>query len=486
MNKWFCSILVIILTLISCQKHQDNQTPSPGKDIRWLQRSEKILVLDELSNPLPSAQLLIGTQTGKTNWVVANDKGEIIIPESWQNLETITLKADGYQALTLMNQSPSVQTIKLKKLLPLPQLKLQGAVSGITTKDKDGLIDFALVMESFSKNDLFKFDINKIINPWSENISVAGYDIALPQNIFLPKQKESYFITITLEKPSFTINFPTFGDKSVTTIRGRFPFKKVLTDLQDKKPYYELVNNFEMLSNSESPVSFLNETNKVNLSAGQANFDQSKTAIAPTLNSDEAMLGLNCLKNKNIFSPIDIKYFQSKEQQSLKATSSPDQYFVGVIKNKNEFDSGNSNTERMSLVILPWTASASNYQFLSLIPNPTMISKQEFNITPPKKLDTLIESGYSAVISEITTINLSAGKTIELKSSKWEIYSPTWNNKITLPDLNLSKDKKYRLEVSFLSQKPDNARNVNFYSVSWNYESQTENATHITKSAVNF
>jgi hypothetical protein len=260
----------------------------------------------------------------------------------------------------------------------------------------------------------------------------------------------------------------------------------VLSDLQDKKPYYELVNNFEMLSNSDSPVSFLNETNKVNLSAGQANFDQSKTAIAPTLNSDEAMLGLNCLKNKNIFSPIDIKYFQSKEQQSLKATSSPDQYFVGVIKNKNEFDSGSSNTERMSLVILPWTASASNYQFLSLIPNPMVISKQEFNITPPKKLDTLIESGYSAVISEITTINLSAGKTIELKSSKWEIYSPTWSHKITLPDLNLSKDKKYRLEVSFLSQKPDNARNVNFYSVSWNYESQTENATHITKSAVNF
>lgn len=485
MNKRFCSVLLIILTLMACQKHNDNPNTTPGEDIRWFQRSEKILILDEQASPIPKAQLLIGTKSDDSLWIVSNDAGEIAIPSTWQTLTTITIKADGYQTLTLINQSPSIQTIKLKKLLPLPTLKLQGAVNGITTKDKDGLIDFALTMESFSKNDLFKFDINKIINPNTENISVAGYDIPLPQNIFLPKQKESYFITITLEKPSFTINFPTFGDKSITTIRGRFPFKKVLSDLQNKKPYYEIVNNFEMISSSDSVTSFLSENNKLTLPAAQNNFDQSKTAIAPVLNSEEAMLGLNCIKNKNIFSPIDIKYFQSKEQQNLKATNSPDQYFVGVIKNKNEFDASNNNTERMSLVILPWSTT-SNYQFLDLVTNPSVVSKQEFNIYPPKKLDSLIDSGYSAVISEITTLNLASGKTIELKSAKWEIYSPTWSNQISLPDLNLAKDKKYRLEVSFLSQKPDNARNVNFYSVNWGYESQTENATHITKSAVNF
>lgn len=485
MNKWFCSILIILLTLTSCQKHEDRSPENPPQDLRWLQRSEKLLILDENDAPLTTAQLLIGIDASSENWLSTNDKGEISLPSTWNTLETITIKAVGYQTLTLMNQSPSMQTLKLKKLQELPRLKLQGDVSGVTTKDKDGYIDFALAMESFSKKDIFKFDINKIISPWTETITVAGYEVPLPQNIFLPKQKENYIITITLQKSNFTLNFPSFGDKKLTTVRGRFPFKKVLSDIQDKKPNYELVNHFEMLSNDDSLISYPNETTRVTLPANTRLFDQSKTAQAPILKSEEVMLGLNCLKEKDIFSPIDIKYFKSQELQNLKALKSDSQYFVGVLKNKSEFEGGTNNTERMSLVILPWTTST-NYQFLALIDNPQLISPQEFNLFPPKKIENLIESGFSAVISEISTVNLSPGSSIDLKTAKWEIYSPTWNNKIKLPDLNFSKDKKYRLEVSFLSQKPDNARNVSFYSVNWSHELQTENATHITKSAVNF
>jgi hypothetical protein len=486
MNKLICSVLVLFLLVISCQQKNNQETNNNNNDVTWQQKSEKILVLDEDNTPLNEAQLLIGNNNDPALWIKANESGEIAVPSTWNKLETLTVSAPGFIVLSLFNQSPSVQTIKLKKLPKLPELTLKGEVSGITTKDKDGLIDFALVMDSFKRKDIFQFDVNKIISPWTETITAAGFNIDLPQNIFLPKQKESYFITITLQKLSFTLNFPDYGNKNITSIQGRFPFKKVLSDVQDKKPYYELVNLFEMMSSSQVTANFQNATTLLTIPANQNIFNQKKSVVAPELSSEQVMLGLNCLKSETTYSPIDIKYFKSKELIDLKAVNSDQQYFVGVLKNKNEFDTNNENTERMSLVILPWSTSK-NYQFLPLMENPKIVSRTEFNITPPQKpTGQIIEAGYTAVISEVKTLTLASGKSVDMKLPQWEIFSPTWNDKIIIPDLNLSKDKKYRLEVSFMSQNPDNARNVNFYSVNWNHESQVENATHITKSAASF
>lgn len=485
MNKWICSLLFLSIVITSCQPKHRPDDNVPNEKLRWQTRSEKIIILDENSTPLPSAQVLIGTVNSPDLWLQANQQGEILLPESWDQPETITIRAPEHTLISLINQSPSMQTIKLKKLMNPPQFKLQGNITGITTKDKDGYIDFALTMESFRKKDIFQFDINRIISPKNETITVAGYEIPTPENLFLPKQKESYIIPITLQKPNFILNFPDYGEKKITTLRGKFPFKKVLSDLQDKKPYYELVNYFEMISSSDTTTTFESNNQKISLPANTNLFNQTKTIIAPQIKADQVMLGLSCLNENSIFSPTDIKYFKSKEQLPLKATSSEYQYFVGILKNKSEFNLNNNNTERMSLVILPWNTHSS-YQFLPLIENPKILAKNEFEIFPPTSNLNQLETGYSAIISELTPINLDDGKIVDVKIPQWEIHSAQWDRKITLPDQILSANKKYRLEVSFLSQNSDNTRKLEYYSVDWNHEFQLEQATHITKSAINF
>lgn len=484
MSKLIYLAIVILTLTTACEKK--NVPEKKGDDkVVWLQQTDRLVVLNETGSPISTAQMLIGNRNSENNWVHANEKGEIIFPSSWKDIDTLTISAPEYLTVTLFNQSPSIQTVKLKKLLPLPQLKVEGDVSGVSTKDKDGIVDFSLVMQSFLKNDILQFDVNKIISPWTENISVAGFDIPLPQNIFLPSQKESYFITVVLEKLNFTLNFADLGIKKISTIRGRFPFKKIISEVQNKKPYYELINYFEMLSSGKTSATLDQNTAKVTLPANQLLFDQVKAVMAPTIPLDQVMLGLNCLKSDMNYSPIDIKYFKSKDSFNLKAVKFEDQYFVGVIKNKNEFDLSNENTERMSLVILPWDTTT-NYQFLPLINNPQVSGKNEFHINPPNNLDGLKSLGFTAVISEVKSLTLESGKKVEIKLAKWELHSPQWATKIMLPDSLLPSENRYRFEISFLSQKVDNSRKVDFFSVDWNHESQVENATHITKSAVNF
>jgi hypothetical protein len=139
----------------------------------------------------------------------------------------------------------------------------------------------------------------------------------------------------------------------------------------------------------------------------------------------------------------------------------------------------------MSLVVLPWDTTT-KYQFLPLINNPQVFGKTEFHINPPNNLDGLKNIGFTAVISEIKSLTLESGKKVDIKLAKWEFYSPQWATKIILPDSLLPRENRYRFEISFLSQKADNSRKVDFFSVDWSHESQVENATHITKSAVNF
>ncbi len=482
--KLIYSSLVILILMTACEKK--NVPEKEGDDkLAWLQQTDRLVVINETGSPISTAQMLIGNKNSENSWIDANEQGEIIFPSSWKEIDTLTISAPGYLTVTLFNQSPSIQTVKLKKLLPLPHLKLEGGISGVPTKDKDGIVDFSLVMQSFLKNDILQFDVNKIISPWTENLSVAGFDIPLPQNIFLPSQKESYFITVFLEKLKFTLNFADFGVKKISTIRGRFPFKKIISEVQNKKPYYELINYFEMLSSGKTTTTLDGNLAKVTIPANQLLFDQLKTVIAPVLPQDQVMLGLNCLKSEMNYSPIDIKYFKSKDSFNLKAVNSEDQFFVGVIKNKNEFNLSNENTERMSLVILPWDTTT-NYKFLPLMNNPQVFGRKEFHFNPPDNLDGLRIVGFTAVISEIKSITLDSGKNVDIKLAKWEFHSPQWSDKITLPDSLLPSENHYRFEISFLSQKADNSRNVDFFSVDWNHESQVENATHITKSAVNF
>ncbi|MCB0369677.1 MAG: hypothetical protein KDD45_09600, partial [Bdellovibrionales bacterium] len=139
MSKWICSVLILFLFTSSCY-HKDNQENNNDKPpVSWFQKSEKVLVVDSDTNqPILESQLLIGEINQESLWIKANSQGEILIPESWNQPETITVKAPNYINLTLFKQSPSISTLKLKKLTSESNLSLKGDITGVTTKDKDG------------------------------------------------------------------------------------------------------------------------------------------------------------------------------------------------------------------------------------------------------------------------------------------------------------------------------------------------------------
>ncbi|MCK6600157.1 MAG: hypothetical protein L6Q37_17470, partial [Bdellovibrionaceae bacterium] len=351
--KSFILIYCLLLTIISCQKSEhENKIPIEDQ-VQTFEKSDKISITNDLGEAINNAQLLLEVNE-KSIWTNASTTGEIIVPKEWVSNARITIKAPNYMTLTLNDQLPSLKKISLKKVPSLPTLNLSGTVSGFDIKDKDGYIDFALITESFTKNTLTQLDFNKIISPLTENISVAGYSIPLPQNIYLPKQKESYFITLVLQKLNFIVNFSDYGQKKLSALSGRFPFKKVLSEVQNKKPYYELVNLFEMKSTSE--VSF--DFNSINLSKdiqlNKVNSPEKKLITAPNYNSDQVMIALNCLKTDSSIAPLDIKKVNSGETVELKSQAGNNLLFAGIIKNKADFESSNENMERISVVILPW------------------------------------------------------------------------------------------------------------------------------------
>lgn len=231
----------------------DKKTPKTGDSeglagLFWQQSANVISVRTFDDQPIKNAQILIGDALNSPfsgNFLTTDANGQVEIPAGWNTGMAVTVQAPGFIRSTYMNQEPGALTFKLRPSVTTTQYEVKGVTSGLPVQDKDGYVDFGLVMPAFSKMALLSFDINNVISPQSDRIEAMGQDIDVPANISLPRQSEKYALfTITLDKPNYRIYYGNTGVNRVFAARGRFPFKSTVDALRGGAEFYELINSF--------------------------------------------------------------------------------------------------------------------------------------------------------------------------------------------------------------------------------------------------
>ncbi len=475
---------LMLLFLISCTNPSTDlapNTPNENKEGQQGKNTALVAITDEQGTIIPGARVLIGNQVSATNaWIGTNELGQIPVPKTWTTAQNVTIEAPNHVRLTLRQQKPGGLNINLKKKSQIPSMSIKGTVSGITTKDKDGFLDFAVLLDSMTKNDVLNFNVNKIISPYSEEISAMGIKFPTPQNIFLPKQTETYFLTVTIQKPAFTMSYDSYGTKSLYTLRGKIPVKKMISDLQNNKPYFELVNYFDFSSAGRLDYNFSAISPSPVVDAAQILLDKTFNVKAPSVAADQVIFGISAFKEKKFYQPMDVKYMLSNETLAFKTNLNTAPYFIGVLKNKNEFEGDNGQAERMSISI---DTPKAQLHYLPLTKDPTWISRTELQVDLPSMVDSgFSEHGMVVVVSEMQNMTLPDGKTLKYKVPVWEVHSANWNSQIQLPDLDLSSGAK-RVEVTLLARETDNSGQQNPVTLVSSHEERVETATHLTKSA---
>ena len=76
------------------------------------------------------------------------------------------------------------------------------------------------------------FDIGWMVSPEYDVLKVLGREIAIPSNVAMPRQEESYFFPITLDKPNFRMFVRRPGNYEFLTLHAQFPLNRVADDFR--------------------------------------------------------------------------------------------------------------------------------------------------------------------------------------------------------------------------------------------------------------
>ena len=117
-------------------------------------------------------------------------------------------------------------------------------IAGTTTnysniKDKDGVVDFSLVIPAMTVDELMNFELSRIVSPENDTLNILSKELQVPSNLSLPRQVESYFLSFTLDKPEFRSYVREMGQYNLYALQGTFPLKKVIDGIQAGQSLFE-------------------------------------------------------------------------------------------------------------------------------------------------------------------------------------------------------------------------------------------------------
>lgn len=429
------SLLLSLCGLSACSKDSgEKKTPKPGglSGLVHAQDNSVITVADLDGKPLVGAQVLIGTEMDRPftgNFLVTDAQGQFTAPVEWTTGQAVTIQAAGRIRITYMDQLPTGQTFKVRRTEGRGAHQLAGTTTGFNIVDRDGLIDFAIVIPAFSRLDLFTFDVSKVISNQNDIISVLGQQVEIPSNISLPKQRESYFLPVTLEKPAYRTYFRTTGTKKVVTLRGQFPFKEVVDELRGKADFVSLINKFAIQGGSVKNIPVGSSGTKADLPVGDMTFTNSRRMNAPNFRNDEVVIAASMNPSGDMLYPSDFKNLTARQPQSLQIASSS-AVLLTVAKRKTETQKGGYNP-RVSAAVQPFSSGASP-ELLPLIDNPRLLAPHAIQIPSTRASGSLVEVATYASLSRVTTKSVDADA-IETLITEWEVYAPEWVQNVTLP-----------------------------------------------------
>ncbi|MBS1972014.1 MAG: hypothetical protein JSU04_17010 [Bdellovibrionales bacterium] len=483
-THWALSLIGAIAALNLAGCSQDKPTTPSGKfwGIFSPAAATGINIVGEDLQPLAGAQILIGMEEGAPfagNYMTADAAGHIDLPAGWTDAQAVTIEAPGHVRATYFAQTPGDRTYRLRKRsnTNTTQFEVKGTTTGHNIQDRDGIIDFGLVIPAMTRNDFLAFNIDAVISPQSDVITILGQDAEVPSNITFPKQKESYILPVTIDKPNYRTYFAEGGVQKVFAARGRFPFKQVVDKLRNKAPMYELVNDFTISGGGLKDLNITKSSTQMDLSVTDMDFKGKVNVTAPAIAGDETMMAVGVAHFNEYMVPTDVKVVKSGQKQSLSTLDNKGSV-LSVLKKSKDLDSSGPGTDRLSAVLVP-AGNGVAPQFLPIMADPSMAANGDLLLQKMNSIFGVNAIATYAVVSQVLQSAQGAAK-VQVNSSYWEMYAPQWAETLSLPKWpggNHLPGKKH-WEVNFLG-----SLNVSTVDLG---PAMINNATHVTHSSLDF
>lgn len=483
MTKRILLLLSPLLFFTACSETEKPSKPESQVETQGAQKIENgLTVVDDDGRAIAGAKILIGNALNDPfpgNFLITDANGQIAIPTAWTKAQPVTVQAPGFVRLTQFARLPQEATFQLRRNSKQPTLQLSGITTGHAVKNRDGFVDFGLVMSAMSRNDILALDLNKVVSSQVDKMTVAGQDIEIPSNITLPVQTESYlFFPITLNKPNYRLFFPEKGVQRVFAAAGRFPFKTVIDEMRGGKKFYDVINYFSITSGVVRDVNITNGARQ-DLPIGELSFNAPKSFKAPNLGKNQVLITLSTADLNGWLVPTDLKRLQSNQTVSMATLNGKPNFALGVLKNADEFDSSSAGTDRLSAVILPFQGALTP-QFLPLIPNPKVLANGDLQSMKPASLRGVNELATYAIYSEVKEIPLGSDAKLPFLNRLWEVYAPEWVDHMDMPiwpEGTLRPEKK-RWEVAYIGSQLKDKVDLG--------QAVIEAATHVTHSSLDY
>lgn len=474
--------LALPALLAGCSKGDKPQKPASENKISslfWTQETNVITIKNYEDQPLADAQILIGTAEGAPfagNFLTSDANGQITLPAEWSSPLPITVQAPGYMRLTYMNQEPGALTLKLRPVPKQIQHEVTGTTADLPIKNKDGFVDFGLIMPAFTKMDMLSFNMNNVISPQSDQISILGQDINIPANISLPKQDEKYsFFTATLDKPLYRIYAEQPGVTRVFAARGRFPFRSTADALRGGAEFYELINDFKISGGAIRDIEINSTSTNVDIPTQELDFAAPLEWTAPNFRTDETFIAIGVSHQSGYMIPTDVKKLTPKEKMALNTLPETETLALGVLKKTADMKVGGS--DRMSATLIPFVAGETPLM-LPLIADPT-IRGDEIVMPTVNVVAGINPIATYSVLSVEEEVQQGKNK-VKLQVPQWEIYASQWVSHLPVPRWpnQAPIPRKKRWAVSFVGSQTASQVPVG--------PAMIEAATHVTNSTISF
>lgn len=399
----------------------------------------KIKIVTQDGQPINKARVLIGHSMGTpfaNNLVLTDENGWLEGDLSvWKSAQPITIDAPGFVRTTYFEVDPQgLRNLSLARVVkPQLQFELSGVTTGFQVKNRDGLVDFALTIPVVKPEDLFQFNLDMILSPFTDTISVLGQKVDIPSNVSLPEQRESYIFPVTLAKPTYRMGFADPGVKNLVSITGQFAIKPVFDAFRGGASFADMINQFNMLGLSVHQVTLAQAKQRQDLKVNDNLLRQARQLKAPSFNQNQdVVLGVSIGTHPNGLYPVDVKRLNSTQVLPLKVIGTK-HLALGILKKLDEFK-GIKHSERLSASLENWQSDGQELRFLPLLADPKLVHTHRLEVALPQVLPRQSESGSLLKLYSIKQYLGEDKKVVrEDKTVLWEVYSPEWKGAIEIP-----------------------------------------------------
>jgi len=492
MKKTFLGLLSVFI-IFGCSEDKTNLiniTAASLKMSSWrpLATTNSVAtlqVLNSLGQPIENSQVLIGSALGipfENNLFVTNKNGMIENLTAWTTQEHITADAAGFVRQTLLSQNPGYIVIKLNTASLVNQSTITGQVTRLPVVNGDKNIDFGLVMAAMTRSDILNFDLDSVISPITDTMKVATSTVPVPTNVSLPKQQERYYFNLTVEKPQYRFFSPSIGHRQLFAAAGRFPFGTVVDELRSGKPFYDVINYFDLRGGGLRDVVMTGPVTTMDIPGDELAFTKPISIASPTLNAGEIFIALSASEISGFLIPTGIKKMAANTTAGLNALTNAPTLTINVIKKQSEFMAQTPGADRLSAALLPYSQNVKP-TMLPLIGNPSVLNSNGYIVTLPalSNVTGVYPLAVSALISDIQKSG-PADKPVLTLIRKWEILGTQWPAKIELPNwplqINLQTTTQKHFEINYIGGLKNETVNLG--------DELINSATHVTHSSTDF